>query len=305
MTAVLSSPHSTFAVAIPTKDRPEKLGVCLESLSAAQKVLPTAVYVCDSSQDRDTREAVREICAQYPFVQLSSHDGRNLTAARNACARAVKEDLVINVDDDLRVKPDAIKWMVERYQSTSGPRVVGGYTAVDGEYLGPVKVSALGWGRAPREGETPHYLIGAFFLYPRAVGLLLPWNERLGFDDDQWIGAVWRSKGIQLLVEPRARAVHDESHLQPPRESVAFARTGAHGEWERAYTLMFDAMIANPSLKRAISYEVLGFLSGAKVFARRPSLGAFVRAWIRGHRALVADRSYLRELLARELPSST
>ena len=163
---------------------------------------PCPVYVCDSSTSETQREQVRGVCGRHPFVRLRFHRGANLPAARNACAHAVTERLLINVDDDIQVEPGALRLMLEKYQSMSGPRVVGGYTAWDGTYKGPVKLRWIGWGRPARDQESPDFLIGAFFLYPRELALVLPWYERSALPeqgwapDDRMMGALWRSQGI-------------------------------------------------------------------------------------------------------------
>lgn len=290
----------TYAAAVPTRDRPEKLARCLTALSAAQEVSPCPVYVCDSSTSEEVRNQVRTVCDRYPFARLSFHDGHNVPAARNACARAVQEQLLINVDDDIQVEPEAIERLLERYRAASGPRVVGGYVAWDGVYKGPVKLRWTGWGRPAGEGEEPDFLVGALFLYPRALPLAVPWYERASASihgwggDDRMMGAVWRRMGVQLLAEERARAVHDPEpgHVYGPDDLAL-----------HVYVNLFDAVIANPDIPRALAYEFLGLLSGTKAYLPHRSTAArFVRAWIRGHRALFEDRKDLARLVETEIP---
>jgi hypothetical protein len=115
------------------------------------------------------------------------------------------------------------------------------------------------------------------------------------------MGALWRSNGVTMLDEPRARALHPR--LPTGFDPEDLERT-AHNERWRLYALMFDAMIANPSPWRAVSYEVLGFLAGIKLYLRHPRIARdFVRSWLTGHRLLMGDRRHLRALCARELPS--
>jgi hypothetical protein len=204
----------------------------------------------------------------------------------------------VNVDDDLELEPDAINRLVDRYASGSGRRVVAGSVSWDGSWSTPVKKRLIGYGRPVREGEEPDFIIGAFFLYPRRFALAWPWNERIDTADDIFMGALWRSQGVRILFSGQARAHHEELPL-----SLDPARLGDTVEDQRwhIYSLLFDALIANPDPRRAVAYEVLGFAASAKLYLRRPGLAIpFLRSWLAGHLRLFADRRYLRELLQRE-----
>lgn len=282
-------------VTIPTKDRPDKLARCLSALAAARTSIPFTVHVCDSSTDDRTHDEVRAVCAAHPFVEVVRHHGWNLGIARNVCARAASEELAVNVDDDIRVEPDAVDRLVAAYRSQPGDTVVGGSvwwfgprTAVrDGQTA--IKMRRIGYGRPARPGEAPDFLVGALFLYPRSVGLRFPWNERIRNSDDRFIGALWRHHGVTLAWEPRARAVHDDEHVD---------RSGPEEQRDQVYVNLFDALMANPRPVRAAQYEILGFAAGLKAFSRSPALlRRFLSAWAGGHRQLVADRRYLRGLL--------
>jgi glycosyltransferase involved in cell wall biosynthesis len=280
---------ASFAVAIPTKNRSEKLARCLTALEAAREEVPFPIYVADSSTDPVEIVEVEDVCRRHPMTVLHRHAGQNVSAARNACVRVCREKLIVNVDDDISVESPAIRRLVEHYLSARGPRVVGGSVAWDGFFKGPLKLRLHGYGSAPRPGERTDFLVGAFFVYPRALGLALPWNERIRFSDDRFMGALWRQKGITLLDEEGARAIHDPEpgHVYEPRD-----------QWSHVYTNLFDAVLANPDPKRALAYEILGFTVGGRQYLRdREIAREYARAWARGHRALYRDRAYLRDLL--------
>jgi glycosyltransferase involved in cell wall biosynthesis len=290
---------NSFAVAIPTRNRPAKLKWCLEALDRARDQSPFTVYVLDSSVEERMREEVRRVCAVFDFTILKHHDGNNLSMARNACARAVRERLIINVDDDIQVEPDAIVRLVAAYTAASGPRVIAGSVAWSGKWSQPVKLGPLGWGRYVGQGDTPDFLIGAFFAYPKGLALALDWNERTlpgprnGVADDRYIGAVWRRAGVALLFEPRARAVHHSEHTV----------YGLPDEAARVYTTLVQGLIGSRSLRRTLSFEVLGFLQGAKTHLPQPAATKmFLKAWVSAHRAFFTDRHYLRQVIRREIP---
>jgi glycosyltransferase involved in cell wall biosynthesis len=286
------------AVVIPTRARPDRLERCLTSLATARERFPFKAHVCDSSPVRSDAQAVAAVVDRFPWAELHRHDGANVAAARNACARAASEPLLVNVDDDLQVEPQAIAKLVERYRSVDGRRVVSGSVSWDGVWTVPMVMRWIGYSRLPRPGEPPTFVQGAFFLYPRAFALAWPWNERIRAKDDIFMGAVWRAKGVTMLFEPEARALHPELPLafHPDRIGERALDQDSH-----IYALLFDSLIANPDPRRALAYETLGFMASAKLYFRRPSWAIrFLRKWAGGHRALLADRRYLRALLARE-----
>jgi hypothetical protein len=185
--------------------------------------------------------------------------------------------------------------LVAAYRAASGPRVIGGSVAWDDDWSTPLRLRWIGWGRPPRPGETPHFLVGAFMAYPRALALALPWNERLRVSDDRFIGALWRAHGIDLLWEPEARAFHDDQHVV----------YGSEDQWSHLYTNLFDAAMVQRSVPRVLAYDVLGFASALKGWGRTLAGARDITAqWVEGHRALARDRAFLREMLCREVPAS-
>jgi glycosyltransferase involved in cell wall biosynthesis len=288
----------SVAVVVPTRSRPEKLRRCLDSLAATREQLHFPVYVCDSSPDDNVRAIVREVCERYDWVTHSTHEGTNISSALNACAHAASEELLVNVDDDLELEPDAIDRLLSRYAEGNGRRVVAGSVSWDGTWSAPMKMRPIGFSRLPREGEAPDFVLGALFLYPRSFAVAWPWNERIDRRADIFIGAVWRRHRVQIQFAEDARALHDDlpASLDPARIAEA-----VHDERWRIYTLLFDAVIANPNIINALSYEVLGFMAGAKLYFRRPRWAVpFVASWIVGHVRLIADRRYLRALIEGE-----
>lgn len=290
---------ATFAVVIPTRSRPERLARCLDSIAAARGSQDFPVYVCDSSPTDELRSAVRAVCERYPWARFSTHDGRNASAARNACARAAFEPLLISVDDDLEIERGALEHLSRRYAEEEGNRVVSGSVFSDGQWSRPVKERSIGYGRPAREGEDPDFITAAFFLYPRSFALAWPWNERIDREEDIFMGAVWRSHGVRMCFAEEARAVHEELPLSSdPGRLVEMAKH----QRSHIYCLLFDALLANPNARRALAYETLGFAAGAKLYLRRPKLAlTFLGGWFMGHVQLVRDLPFLRRLVRTEL----
>lgn len=280
---------------IPTRNRPEKLQACLAALAAAREVLPFAVYVCDSSPEAAVRERVAGVCRKFPAVRLLFHDGQNVAAARNFCAAVAEEPLLVNVDDDVNVQPDAVGALYQRYAALSGWRVVGGSVFWGTFWEGPKVVRRIGYARAALPGEPPSFLIGAFFLYPKRLAKLCPWNERIRYADDIFMGALWRGHNVSMAYEPAARAVHNS----------AGSDYGVNTYDSLVYANLFDALLANRDLPRAAMYDVLGFAASARgELGRRAGLRDLVAAWYRGHAQLARDWRYLAELARKPLPDA-
>lgn len=283
-----------FEVVVPTKDRPDRLGRCLDAIAGANGELELPILIADSSDDENHAE-VLALADRHPTARVERHSGTNVSMARNFCAQAARGEVMISVDDDTQVEPDSLGRLIEAYRRSPKPCAVAGSTAWDGEFCRPVVMRHIGYGREARENESPTFLITALFAFPRALAIALPWNERLGSDDDIYIGCLWRSHGVNLCFAPDARSVHD-----PIRSYY-----GAGMEDSVIYTNLFDAIFANPDWKRALSYEFLGFAAAAKLHMRTfSSARPFVASWLRGNRDLIRDRRYLREVVARRLPES-
>jgi glycosyltransferase involved in cell wall biosynthesis len=288
---------ASIAVVIPTRARPHELTRCLDSLSAARANLEFPVYVCDSSATEADREAVAAVCERYSWVTLATHTGTNVAAARNFCAQIAEEELLVNVDDDLDLEPEAIERLLDRYRKGQGRRVVAGSVSWDGSWTTPKKIRPIGYARPVHDGERADFAIGAFFLYPRIFALTWPWNERIVTSDDIFMGALWRSHGVEIMFAEDARALHPE--LPTSSDPARMADAVRNQRWH-VYGLMFDALIANPNLGRALAYETLGFMASAKLYLFKPRWTIpFLRSWAIGHLRLLADLGYLRALVRR------
>lgn len=284
-----------LAVVIPTRNRPEKLKRCLSALAEARDLLPFEAYVCDSSDALAAREVVREVCEEFEFVRFFRHSGKNAGAARNFCTRVAAAEILVGVDDEVYVEPDAILRLFEAYKRGKRWRIVAGSVSwTEDLWSKPVVKRPIGYGRKAHPGESADFIVTALFLYPRALALTFPWNDRIRWRDDIFIGALWRSKGVTMMFEPQARAFHDEQ---------LNTYSAAEQQGDHVYVNLFDALLANPNPVRALTYELLGFVAGAKLYFRNPKVAwAYLTSWYDGHRRLVRDWRYLKSLVCRPLP---
>ena len=294
----------SVAVVIPTRNRPERLRICLDALAGAQRHYKFSVYVGDSSTSADLRAEVAAVCKRHDFVHLQHHESVGIGAARNFCTHIAQAELLVNVDDDIYIEEDTVKRLVDCYQRGSGWRVVAGSVLWGNHWSRPIVMRRIGYGRPARYAEEPSFLIGALFLYPRALALACPWIETVPTSDDRMMGALWRAKGVQMLFAPDARAAHDDRHYSyGVRVTTSATAPPPRHSRDHIYVNLFDTLIANRSLLRACEYEVLGFLAGAKTYFRRPgSAWEYLVGWLRGHKQFLRDRPVLRSAVCAPLP---
>jgi glycosyltransferase involved in cell wall biosynthesis len=90
-----------LSVVVPTKDRPQMLGACLDALRAALRDGDELIVVDSASRDAAAVAAVA--AAAGGRVVRCAEPGAS--RARNAGAKASANDIVAFVDDDVRVAP--------------------------------------------------------------------------------------------------------------------------------------------------------------------------------------------------------
>jgi GT2 family glycosyltransferase len=91
----------SLSVIVCTRDRPEDLARCLESLLPA---LPggAEIVVVDNAP---ARPATREVCARFPTVRRVEEPAPGLSRARNAGIGAARGTILAFTDDDVVVHP--------------------------------------------------------------------------------------------------------------------------------------------------------------------------------------------------------
>ena len=279
-----------LGVIVPTRNRPDRLARCLAALAEARDEAPFRAYVCDSSA-AEAAGAVAEVCAGHEFVELVRHDRDGAAAARNVGTRACPSPLIVTIDDDVYVDPDSIAALRDAHRRRPGAVVAGSVTWSFWSSR-PLVMRPIGVGREARDGEEPEFFVSAMLLYPRDLALRFPWNERLWPFDDRYVSLVWRAAGAPLVFEPAATATHDPIHNDYPLEHEA----------DRIYVNALDAFFVSRSPRKMLQYELLYFAAATKKWARSPrTVRTLLRAWTRGHRALLRDRRELRETVREAL----
>ncbi|MHA6784097.1 glycosyltransferase family 2 protein [Pseudonocardia saturnea] len=92
----------SVSVVVPTRDRPDRLAVCLAALERQDHPRLEIVVVDDASRDAD---AVAAAVARAPRARLVRGEGRGPAAARNLGVRSARAPLVCFTDDDCEPVP--------------------------------------------------------------------------------------------------------------------------------------------------------------------------------------------------------
>ena len=113
-----------LSIVVPVHDDACNLAVCLAALQRAE-VHPLEVIVVDDASIEHVRSIANGARARY--LRLPKQAGAG--AARNAGWRAAQGEIVLFVDSDVVVPPDAIRRLLERF--TLGPDLVGVFGSYD------------------------------------------------------------------------------------------------------------------------------------------------------------------------------
>jgi len=268
----------TITVVVPTRDRPAKLASCLAALEEARERCPFDAVVCDSSPG-ELAAPTEAAVAAYPWARYVAHDLVGPCAARNLGTREATGDVVVYVDDDVYVEPQAIAALADAVEAAPGAVVAGTLDWGD-EWSVPMVMRRIGHSRPARPDETPEWCISAVLAVPRATALAVPWDEARRYYDDRFMCLLWRRAGVPLRWCPQARARHDDDRKVYPLAQ----------ERHRAYVNTYDAVFLRRSPGWALSFWTLGLAVGLKRFGRTPRGAAGMLAeWLRGSGRFVLD----------------
>ncbi|MHB0960558.1 MAG: glycosyltransferase family 2 protein [Pirellulaceae bacterium] len=116
-----TSSRLSISVVICTRDRPESLHDCLESLLRCCR-LPDEIVVVDNCPSSDT---TRTLVACYPQVHYVLEAQPGLDVARNTGIRHSRGQIVAFADDDVTVHPDWITRLAECFSESHVIAVTG------------------------------------------------------------------------------------------------------------------------------------------------------------------------------------
>jgi GT2 family glycosyltransferase len=279
-------------VIIPTQRRAQYLDVALGSILPQAAAHGAGVLVVDDGGDAATQATA----ARHGAEVLVLEPARGLNAARNAGAAHVDSELLLYVDDDVRVRPGWLAALLEAHEREppdvgvlTGPIVARiedhAYPTCGREGL-PITFLDLG----PADTDAPHAWGANMTIRRSALERIGPFDETLGTygDEQEWETRLVAAGGRMRYIAAAAlehRRAGDDARL----------RSLARAAWFRGRaSRRFDGLKgASPSLAAE-----LRVLAGCIVHGplRRCMNGPVLTAHSAGR---------LREALAPELPPAT
>lgn len=192
------------SVVVPTRNRPELLGVCLRALMA-QDMDPTSfeVIVVDDGTCERTRRQVAAFAAGTPLVRyLRTGGARGPAAARNMGWRAAVGAIVAFTDDDCTPDPSWLRVGVAGF--------VDGIAGVSGQTIVPLRHSPTDYEYNAAQLACSEFVTANCFYRRQALVAAGGFDERfqLAWREDTDIYFTLLAGNARLVCEPSARVVH-------------------------------------------------------------------------------------------------
>ena len=245
---------TTISVVVPTRDRPEQLGRCLDALASQRGAELQILVVDDGSADGTS---VPTVVASRSGVTLLRTGRSGPVAARNAGVAASTGDVVLFLDDDCVPEPE---WAARLCGAViaNGVDVVGGTTSFDAHRPLVAASETVVRYAEDRLGFVTTRNAGCLRAFASAHPFDEGYPEAAG-EDRAWCATI-RGLGGSLAREPGA-IVHHDVHL----DAVRFLRQ--HARYGRAARRLARAGIpetpASLRFRRGLVLE--GFRGGPRV----------------------------------------
>ena len=228
---VLYRPRATLSVVICTRDRPELLATCLESLRC-QTRCPEEIVIIDASTT-PSRDATDRLAMNMPGCHVALiGSAPGLPRQRNLGARATTGSVVVYLDDDVVLEPGYLAAVARTFEDDGSGQIggVGGAQVPDPtpreRFLRRVAcrlflLDTYGRGIVKRSGRPEHAfspcsrmevecLSGCNMAYRREVLDAMSFDERLnGYALGEDLQFSYRvSRRWKLVLTPEARLDH-------------------------------------------------------------------------------------------------
>jgi GT2 family glycosyltransferase len=257
-------------VCIPTRNRPDDLAQCLDSI-AASTVPVTEVVVSDDSTDDRTRDLV---AACYPHVKYVFGPRKGLGPNRNSAIAAASGEWILFLDDDARLGPDFLTEMMRARYANADRHII--FTGIERQVSGlifPNDQDFLGFQKRPYGSRrSVNTVVINATLFPAALFKEMLFDPRLiyGYDEVD-IASSARGAGYRIVLVPSAINLHFPSpvnrdyyspHTEAARIYVTFKRY-ARAERRPVKALLFLALSFVHSLAHHMKRQGFAGISAA------------------------------------------
>jgi len=189
-------------VIVPTLNRPEHVLNLLQDLSS-QSIVPSRVIIIEQSPNGEPSVLDDVVQRHWPFEVKHRHvTGMGVCRARNLGLQEVQGDWALLLDDDLRLPPHLISYLLK----IASAYVVDVVTA--GIYLSHQNPHEVTGPQFPRLWQV--FAGGASLLSRPAIEGAGAFDERMegGYGEDYEYGIRLRQKGTNILYAPREPILH-------------------------------------------------------------------------------------------------
>ena len=212
-------------VAIPTRNRPDDLRRCLESLSAIEYPAWNILLV-DQSDDHRTKQLAGHFGSRLPGLRYCRMGEMGLSRARNHAMRMCSSEILAFLDDDCTVEPDWLHWVAQAFSRHPEAAVVFGLVQAiphdPGAAFIPTSLitrervfrGRLALLHLHRAGAAARIMGAGMYLRRAAVTQVGPFDVHLGpgarfgiADDREYTYRVLRS-GRAIVMTPTIKVLH-------------------------------------------------------------------------------------------------
>lgn len=215
-----------YSIVIPTHNRAGELRETLESLAALACAEPWEVVVADNNCTDDTGGVVRDAAARFPVplrYVFERVPGRS--AALNAGISRASGEILVTIDDDVRVEPDYLDHVGRAFATLPcdyiGGRVLPLWRGRRPDWLPEHRtrhwavIALVDEGPEPFEWTTMLPIGANFAMTRRAFEAVGPWNNAVGRKAGTLLGQEvreWclraRDKGLRGYYAPASVVRH-------------------------------------------------------------------------------------------------
>jgi GT2 family glycosyltransferase len=177
------TPTDRVTVCICTRNRPEELARCLQSVRASVRMVNETV-VSDDSTDERTRDM---ILGHYPWVRYVEGPRRGLGANRNCALSASNGDYLLFLDDDACLGPAFLDRCSDALAaSEQRASIVSGRENNRGVVVQAHDQSFLGFQHVPyRRGDRLRTIVINATLFPRQLFSTTRFDDQLVYGYDE------------------------------------------------------------------------------------------------------------------------